>query len=216
MNITPDRSEATVCWTTTAIAGSSNSWRTTRYETTRSPNSDAQQSVIRWRSSGPRTFECFVHAGKRRVGCGGTGPHGVLCATCRLGERLGRQFAGGARMLASSSRSPACSPALPIPQLAVHRKPPHTHRSRRTNTPPPLTPHAPTQAALTRPQELPEPPTPSRLPNSSGSRRILLRSSSSVLHRGQSGTVPNVLRWRRIRCHPVSVTGRRAQRSPSS
>ena len=51
MNMTPERSEGIICWTITASEGSSPILWLARYEITRSPYSDAQQSTTRARSS---------------------------------------------------------------------------------------------------------------------------------------------------------------------
>ena len=56
-NMTPERSASTISWITTAMAGSDVMAREARYDTTRSPNSDAQQSTIASSSaSSPSTF----------------------------------------------------------------------------------------------------------------------------------------------------------------
>lgn len=55
--MTPDISELTISCTTTAIAGSSLTPLDARYEITRSPYTDAQQSLIlRSSSASPSTF----------------------------------------------------------------------------------------------------------------------------------------------------------------
>ena len=81
VNITPERSESTMRCTTTAIAGSSVMPCVARYASTRSPNSDAQQSTTRSISCvvAAHVGERLVHPGERRT-CGvlggGRRPHG--------------------------------------------------------------------------------------------------------------------------------------------